>query len=125
MSTVHANSPRDSLHRLETMVLMAGMELPLRAIREQIAGAIDLIVQIERLRDGTRRVVNVVEVQGLEGDVIVTQEVFKFETAGVKDGRILGALKPTGIRPKFMEKLEIQNIFLPTQIFGADTRFYQ
>jgi pilus assembly protein CpaF len=125
MSTVHANSPRDSLHRLETMVLMAGMELPLRAIREQIAGAIDLIVQIERLRDGTRRVVNVVEVQGLEGDVIVTQEVFKFETAGVKDGRILGALKPTGIRPKFMEKLEIQNIFLPPQIFGADTRFYQ
>ncbi|MDE3091240.1 MAG: CpaF family protein, partial [Chloroflexota bacterium] len=120
MSTVHANSPRDSLHRLETMVLMAGIDLPLKAIREQIAGALNLVVQIERMRDGTRRVVSVTEVQGMEGDVIVTQELFKFESAGVKDGKVLGKLNPTGIRPKFMERLEASNIFLPPQIFGVD-----
>jgi pilus assembly protein CpaF len=125
MSTVHANSPRDSFHRLETMVLMAGVELPLRAIRQQISNALDLVVQIERMRDGTRRVTNVVEVQGMEGDVIVSQEIFKFEHAGVQDGRILGKLKPTGIRPKFMEKIEAANIFLPPQIFGQDTRFFK
>jgi pilus assembly protein CpaF len=125
MTTVHANSPRDAVHRLETMVLMAGVELPLRAIREQIAGAIDLIIQIARMRDGTRKIVEVTEVQGMEGEVIVTQEVFKFENAGVKDGKILGKLKPTGIRPKFMEKIEAANIFLPPQIFGVDTRMFQ
>ncbi len=125
MSTVHANSPRDSLHRLETMVLMAGVELPLKAIREQIAGALNLIVQIERQRDGTRKVVAATEIQGMEGDVIVTQDIFKFEQAGVKDGKLLGKLKPTGIRPKFMERLEASNIFLPPQIFGMDSRFFQ
>jgi pilus assembly protein CpaF len=125
MSTVHANSPRDSLHRLETMVLMAGMDLPLRAIREQIASALNLIIQIERLRDGTRKVVSVVEVQGMEGDVIVTQELFKFENTGIKEGKITGRLKATGIRPKFMERLEVLNIFLPPQIFGLDSRFFQ
>ncbi|MBI4788166.1 MAG: CpaF family protein [Chloroflexi bacterium] len=125
MSTVHANSPRDSLYRLETMVLMAGVELPLKAIRQQIAGALDLIVQIERMRDGTRRVTNVCEVQGMEGDVIVTQEVFKFEHAGIQDGKVLGKLKATGVRPKFMEKIEAASIFLAPQIFGQDTRFFQ
>ncbi len=125
MSTVHANSPRDSLHRLETMVLMAGVELPLKAIRQQISSALDVVVQIERMRDGTRRVTNVSEVQGMEGDVIVTQEIFKFEYAGVQDGKILGRLKPTGVRPKFMEKIEAANIFLTPQIFGQDSRFYQ
>ncbi len=125
MSTVHANTPRDSLHRLETMVLMAGIELPLRAIREQIAGALNLIVQIERMRDGTRKVTNVTEVQGMEGEVIVTQEIFKYEREGIKDGKLLGKLKATGIRPKFMEKLEASNIFLPPQIFGLDSRFLQ
>ncbi|MBI5033914.1 MAG: CpaF family protein [Chloroflexi bacterium] len=125
MTTVHANSPRDALHRLETMVLMAGVELPLRAIREQIAGAVDVIIQISRMRDGTRKIVEVTEVQGMEGDVLVTQEIFKFENAGVKDGKILGKLKPTGIRPKFMEKVETANIFLPPQIFGVDTRLFQ
>ena len=124
MTTVHANSPRDAVHRLETMVLMAGVDLPLRAIREQIAGAIDLIIQIARMRDGTRKVVEVTEVQGMEGDVIVTQEIFKFEYAGVKDGKVLGKLKPTGIRPKFMEKVEAANIFLPPQIFGVDSRLF-
>ncbi len=125
MSTVHANSPRDSLHRLETMVLMAGVELPLKAIRQQISSALDLVIQIERMRDGTRKVTAVVEIQGMEGDMIVTQEVFKFEHAGVQDGKILGKLKPTGIRPKFMEKVEAANIFLPPQIFGQDSRFFQ
>ncbi len=125
MSTVHANSPRDALHRLETMVLMAGVELPLKAIREQIASALDVIVQIDRMRDGTRRIVQVVEVQGMEGDVVVTQEIFKFEYQGVQNGKIEGKLRPTGIRPKFIEKVEAANIFLPPQIFGLDSRFYQ
>ena len=125
MSTVHSNSPRDSLHRLETMVLMAGVELPLKAIREQIASALNLVVQIERQRDGTRKVTTVTEIQGMEGDVIVTQDIFKFEQAGAKDGKILGKLKPTGIRPKFMERLEASNIFLPPQTFGLDSRFFQ
>ncbi len=125
MSTVHANSPRDSLHRLETMVLMAGVELPLKAIRQQISNALDVVIQIERMRDGTRKVTQVVEIQGMEGDMIVTQEIFKFEYAGVQDGKILGKLKPTGIRPKFMEKVEASNIFLPPQIFGQDSRFFQ
>ena len=125
MSTLHANSSRDALHRMETMVLMGGVELPVRAIREQIASALNLIVQVERMRDGTRKVTEIVEVQGLEGDVIVTQGIFKFEAAGVKDGKIQGKLKPTGVRPKFMEKLESLSIFLPPQIFGVDTRYYQ
>ncbi len=125
MSTVHANSPRDSLHRLETMVLMAGVELPLKAIRQQVSSALDLVVQIERMRDGSRRVTNVCEVQGMEGDVIVTQDIFKFENAGVQDGKIMGKLKATGVRPKFMEKIEAANIFLPPQIFGQDPRFFQ
>lgn len=125
MTTVHANTPRDALHRLETMVLMAGYDLPLRAIREQIASALDLIVQLERLRDGTRRVVSVVEIQGMEGDVIVSQEVFKFEQSGEKDGKIIGKLKPTGIRPKFTEKMETSGIFLPPSVYGLDPRFYQ
>lgn len=125
MTTVHSNSPRDALHRLETMVLMAGFDLPLRAIREQISSALDVIMQLERMRDGTRRVVELTEVQGMEGDVIITQEIFKFESAGVKDGKILGALKATGIRPKFIEKIEASGIFLSPAIFGLDARFYQ
>ncbi len=125
MSTVHANTPRDSMHRLETMVLMAGVELPLKAIRQQISGALDAVIQIERMRDGTRKVTQVIEVQGMEGDMIVTQEIFKFEYAGVQDGKVMGKLKPTGIRPKFMEKIEASNIFLPPQIFGLDSRFFQ
>lgn len=125
MTTLHANTPRDSLHRLETMVLMAGFDLPMRAIREQVASALDMIVQLERMKDGSRRVVGVAEVQGMEGDVIITQEIFKFEHAGQKDGKILGKLKPTGIRPKFMEKIESSGIFLPPNVFGLDPRFFQ
>ena len=118
MSTGHANSPRDMLARLETMVLMAGVDLPVRAIREQIASAVDLIVHQSRLKDGTRRITNITEVQGMEGDVIVMQDVFVFEQTGVVEGKIQGRLKPTGIRPKFVEKFEVQGIHLPPGLFG-------
>jgi pilus assembly protein CpaF len=119
MSTGHANTPRDMLSRLETMVLMAGMDLPLRAIREQISSAVDLIVHQNRLKDGTRKIVNITEVQGMEGDVIVMQDVFVFEQTGVEDGKILGRLKPTGIRPHFVERFETAGIHLPPNIFGS------
>src|SRR6187399_86846 len=118
MSTGHANSPRDMLSRLETMVLMAGVDLPLRAIREQVASAVDLIVHQSRLKDGTRKITNITEVQGMEGDVIVMQDVFVFEQTGVVEGKIQGRLKPTGIRPKFVEKFEVQGIHLPPGLFG-------
>ena len=119
MSTGHANSPRDMLARLETMVLMAGMDLPLRAIREQTASAVDLIVHQNRLKDGTRKIVSITEVQGMEGDVIVMQDVFVFEQTGVTEGKIEGRLKPTGIRPKFAEKFEAAGIHLPPNTFGS------
>jgi pilus assembly protein CpaF len=118
MSTGHANSPRDMLARLETMVLMAGVDLPVRAIREQVASAVDLIVQQSRLKDGTRKIVNITEVQGMEGDVIVMQDVFVFEQTGVIEGKIQGRLKATGIRPKFVEKFEVMGIHLPPNLFG-------
>jgi pilus assembly protein CpaF len=119
MSTGHANTPRDMLSRLETMVLMAGMDLPLRAIREQISSAVDLIVHQNRLKDGTRKIVNITEVQGMEGDVIVMQDVFVFEQTDVVEGKIVGKLKPTGIRPHFVEKFEVSGIHLPPNIFGS------
>src|SRR3954463_6189543 len=129
MSTGHANSPRDMLSRLETMVLMAGGGLPLRGgprqaassvhpIRPQASSAVDLIVQQSRLKDGTRKIVNITEVQGMEGDVIVMQDVFVFEQTGVVEGKIQGRLKPTGIRPKFVEKFEVMGINLPPGLFG-------
>lgn len=119
LSTIHANAPRDVLSRLETMVLMAGMDLPVRAIREQIASALDLIVHQARFRDGTRRVTHVTEVQGMEGDVITLQDLFLFDfSMGVDEsGRFLGNLKSTGIRPKFIKRLQDQGITLPTEIF--------
>ncbi|HVC34785.1 MAG TPA: CpaF family protein [Chloroflexota bacterium] len=125
LTTAHSNGPRDTLARLETMVLMAGMELPLRAIREQIASALNLIVHQSRMRDGSRRVVNITEVVGMEGDTIVTQDLFVFEQAGFDDGRIQGQLKPTGIRPRFTTQLEAANIFLPATIFGFDRSFFR
>jgi pilus assembly protein CpaF len=123
LTTAHANSPRDTLSRLETMCLMSGMELPVRAIREQVAAAVDLIVQQERMRDGTRKVVNITEVQGMEGDVIVMQDIFAFEQTGVEGGKVIGRLKPTGIRPKFMDRIEAANIHLPPNIFGIGQTF--
>jgi pilus assembly protein CpaF len=124
LTTLHANSPRDALARLETMCLMAGMELPVRAIREQIASAMDLIIQQARMRDGSRKVITVTEVQGMEGDVIVMSDIFVFEQQGIEDGRVIGRLKPTGIRPKFIEKIEASNIHLPAAIFGIGMRGY-
>jgi pilus assembly protein CpaF len=118
LTTAHANSPRDTLSRLETMCLMAGMDLPVRAIREQIAAAVDVIVQQERMRDGSRKIVNVTEVQGMEGDVIVLSDVFLFEQMGYEGGKVIGRLKPTGIRPKFIETIEAAGITLPPSVFG-------
>jgi pilus assembly protein CpaF len=122
LTTLHSNSPRDTLARLETMVLMAGMDLPVRAIREQIASAVDLIVHQERMRDGSRKVVNITEVQGMEGDVIVMSDIFGFEQQGMEGGRVIGRLKPTGLRPKFVERIESANIHLPAGIFGVSVR---
>ncbi|MGA2512220.1 MAG: CpaF family protein [Candidatus Limnocylindrales bacterium] len=118
MSTGHANSPRDMLSRLETMVLMAGVDLPLRAIREQVSAAVDLIVHQSRLKDGSRRIQYITEVQGMEGDIIVMQDVFLFEQTGVIEGKIQGRLRATGIRPKFVEKFEVMGIHLPAGLFG-------
>jgi pilus assembly protein CpaF len=118
LSTGHANTPRDMLRRLETMVLMTGYELPLRAIREQIASAVDLIVHTARLKDGTRKVVNITEVFGIDDDEILTQDIFAFEQTGVRDGRIEGVLKATGIRPTFMRRFKASGIELPPGEFG-------
>lgn len=124
MTTAHSNSPRDTLSRLETMVLMAGMELPSRAIREQISSAIELVVHQERMRDGTRKVVNITEVAGMEGEVITVSDLFVFEQSGFVNGKVSGQLRPTGLRPKFMEKFEAAGISLPAGIFGTDRRRY-
>jgi len=121
MTTIHSNSPRDTLRRIETMVLMAGMELPLKAIREQVASAINLIVHMERMRDGTRRVMQVSEVQGMEGESIILQDLFMFEQTGLQNGRVLGRLKSTGLRPKFTDKFVVNNIELPLDIFEVST----
>jgi pilus assembly protein CpaF len=124
MTTLHSNTPRDTLARLETMSLMAGMDLPLRAIREQISKAIELIVQQGRMKDGTRKVTHISEVQGMEGDVIIMQDIFIYEQSGIDErGRIIGRLRPTGIRPKFIEKFEENGIYLPPSVFGLDRIF--
>ncbi len=122
ISTIHANSPRDVLSRLETMTLMAGMDLTVRAVREQIAAAIDLIVHQARLKDGTRRLTHVTEVVGMEGDVITLQDIFLFDfKAGVdEDGRFLGSLKPTGLRPTFLDKLEDKGIVVSVDVFQPE-----
>jgi pilus assembly protein CpaF len=117
MTTIHANSTRDALRRIETMVMMAGMDLPLRAIREQVASSMELIVQLERMKDGTRKIVKVSEVQGLEGDTVVMQDIFVFEHAGLKNGMVQGSLKPTGLRPSFTTKLTSAGIILPEAVY--------
>jgi pilus assembly protein CpaF len=119
MTTIHSNGPRDTLRRIETMVLMAGFELPLRAIREQVSSAVELIIHMERIRDGTRKVVHVAEVQGMEGDTILMQDLFLFNQTGIQNGRVIGSLKSTGLRPKFAEKFAINNIELPAEIFNV------
>jgi pilus assembly protein CpaF len=118
LSTGHANSPKDMLRRLETMVLMTGYSLPLRAIREQIASAVDLIVHTARLKDGSRRITYITEVYGIEDEEILTQDIFAFEQTGVEDGKIQGELRPTGIRPTFMEQFARNGVQLPPGDFG-------
>jgi pilus assembly protein CpaF len=119
LTTLHANTPRDSVARLEVMCLMAGMDLPVRAIREQIAGAVDLVVQQARLRDGSRKITHITEIQGMEGDMITMSDLFEFEQLGYENNKIVGRIRPTGIRPKFMDRLEDAGIVLPPQIFNA------
>jgi pilus assembly protein CpaF len=121
LTTAHANSPRDVLSRLETMVLMAGMDLPLRAIREQISSAVDLIIQQSRIRDGSRKITYITEVQNMEDDVIILQDLFRFVQTGVDEsGKILGGFESTGIRPNFMEKIEANGIKISNDIFSLD-----
>ena len=122
MTTAHSNSPRDTLSRIETMALMAGMELPIRAVREQISSAIDMVVHQERMRDGSRKIVNITEVSGMEGDVITMTDVFAFEQSGYENGKVIGRLRPTGLRPKFIDKIEASGIHLPASTFGIGDR---
>ncbi|MEY2399355.1 MAG: pilus assembly protein CpaF [Actinomycetota bacterium] len=124
ITTVHSNTPRDTLSRIETMTMMAGFDLPIRAIREQMASALDLIIHVTRLRDGTRRVTHITEVQGMEGDLITLQDVFLFDyDAGVDEaGRFRGRLKSNGIRPRFTEKLATYGIVLPVSVFSGETK---
>jgi pilus assembly protein CpaF len=119
MTTLHANTPRDAIRRMETMVLMSGMDLPVRAIREQIASAVDLIIQLERLQDGSRRITHVSEVVGMENDVVTMSDLFTFQYQGIQDGRVIGRIQPTGIRPRFADRLLRQNLTLPAAIFRS------
>jgi pilus assembly protein CpaF len=124
VSTIHCNSPRDALSRLETITMMAGMELSNRAIREQIASAIQLIVYQQRLKDGTRRFTHVTEVAGMEGEVITLQDIFLFDfSAGIDDeGRFKGRLKSTGLRPKFLDKLAERGVYVEPELFALESR---
>ncbi|MBT8206813.1 MAG: Flp pilus assembly complex ATPase component TadA, partial [Acidimicrobiia bacterium] len=122
LTTIHSNAPRDTLSRIETMVLMSGMDLPIKAIREQIASAVDVIVHLNRMRDGNRRVTHITEVVGMEGEIITTQDLFVFDYGmGIdEDGNYLGHCKPTGIRPSFSDELENQGIPLPAELFRPE-----
>ena len=120
MTTIHSNGPRDTLRRIETMVLMAGTELTLRAIREQVSSAVDLVVHMDRMRDGTRRVTKVTEVQGMEGETIVMQDLFEFVQTGFQHGKVMGKLVSVGLRPKFAEKFAVNGIELPADVFTSE-----
>ncbi|TVR23026.1 MAG: CpaF family protein [Anaerolineaceae bacterium] len=122
LTTLHANAPRDAISRLEVMCLMAGMELPTRAIREQIASAVDVICQQSRLRDGSRKILYITEVQGMEGEMITMSDIFEFQQTSYEAGKIVGSIKPTGIRPKFIEQIEDAGIHLPPSTFGLGKR---
>ncbi len=119
LTTCHANTPRDAIARLEVMCLMAGMDLPLRAIREQIASAVDVICQQQRLRDGSRKILFITEVQGMEGEMVTMSDIFEFEQTGFENGKLIGRIRPTGIRPKFVERIEDAGIHLPPSVFGV------
>lgn len=118
LTTLHSNSPRDTISRLEVMCLMAGMDLPVRAIREQIASAVDLITHQSRMRDGTRKIEKITEVQGMEGEIITMSDLFEFEQTGIEGGKIIGRIRPTGLRPKFIERIEASGIHLMPSVFG-------
>jgi pilus assembly protein CpaF len=119
LGTVHANTARDALSRIENMILMAGLDLPMRAIREQIASAVHVIIQIARLSDGTRKVTHVAEITGMEGEVVTMQDLFRYEQRGIdSDGRVVGEFRGTGIRPQFADKFEIAGIYLPADLFA-------
>jgi pilus assembly protein CpaF len=122
MTTLHSNSPRDTLSRLETMTMMAGLDMPIRAIREQISSAIELVVHQERMRDGTRKVVNITEVSGMEGDIITMTDIYLFEQVGFENNKVIGRMRPTGLRPKFMDKIEASGIHLPPSVFGIGAK---
>ena len=124
LTTVHANTPRDAMTRIETLTMMAGYDLPVKAIREQMSSAVDLVIQIGRQRDGSRKISHITEVQGMEGDVIILQDIFLFDfAAGVgEDGKLLGTLQPTGVRPKFAEKLSDYGIKLGAEVFTPNRR---
>jgi pilus assembly protein CpaF len=120
ISTIHANTPRDALARLENMVLMAGMDLPARAIREQIASAIHLFIQVSRLQDGSRKITHVTEISGMEGDTITLQDIFLFNLERVdEDGRVIGKMMPTGIRPGFLSRFKLAGIEVPNHLFAG------
>ena len=120
LTTIHANTPRDALARLETMILMAGTALPTRAMREQISSAIDVMIQIARLADGSRRVMSITEVTGMEGDVVTTQEVYRFRRRGITaEGQVVGQFEATGVRPLFVERLHVAGVELPPNMFDG------
>lgn len=119
LGTIHANSARDAIARLETMILMAGTQLPIRAMREQVASALDLVVQVQRLSDGTRRVIGITEVTGMEGDIVTMQDIFVFRRTGMSpEGRVIGQFMATGVRPMFAEQLKLAGVDLPVGMFG-------
>jgi pilus assembly protein CpaF len=121
LTTIHSNGPRDTLSRIETMVLMAGTELPLKAIRDQVASALDLIVHVERLHDGSRRVTKICEVRGMEGDVVVLQDLFQFQHTGYEGRHITGRHVSLGIRPRFLAQLETKNVHVPPSVFSVES----
>jgi pilus assembly protein CpaF len=122
LTTLHANTPRDALARLEVMCLMAGIDLPVRAIREQIASAVDVICQQQRLRDGSRKITFITEIQGMEGEMVTMSDIFEFEQTGFEGGKIIGRIRPTGISPKFSQRIEDAGIHLPPSVFGLGQR---
>jgi pilus assembly protein CpaF len=120
LTTIHSNSPRDALARVENMILMAGLDLPLRAIREQMVSALQVVVQIARMPDGSRKIITVSEITGMEGQVVTMQDIYRFEQRGIDtEGRIVGEFRPTGIRPQFVERFALAGIELPQDVFGA------
>jgi pilus assembly protein CpaF len=123
LTTVHANSPRDALMRIETMVAMGGVDIPQKAVRHQLASAIDVVVQLERLSDGKRRVTSLQEITGMEGEVVTLQEIFTLERHGIdEEGRVIAEVVPTGIRPRFAERLRLAGIDLPPVLFERNDR---